>query len=122
MRHRERSPSLKVTKLESHEAKAEILTARTQHPPCIPAHSPPLRVTNRDAVSEENELATGRPVDREGSVTGSGNTVKAGWRVAEERGTGVSGPECSPVREARFPKERLSRSHASEQMDAGREG
>lgn len=85
LRHRERSPSLKVTELESDEAKAEILTAGTQHPPCIPGHSPPLRVTNRDAVSEENELATGRPVDREGSMTGSGNTLKVEWRVAEER-------------------------------------
>ena len=33
----------------------------------------------------------------------------------------MSGPECSPVGEARFPKERLSRSPASEQPDAGRE-
>lgn len=42
LRHRERSPSLKVTELESDEAKAEILTTSTQHPPCIPGHSPPL--------------------------------------------------------------------------------
>ena len=83
LRHRE-SPSLKVTELESDAAKAEILTAGTQHPPGVPAHSPPLQVTNRDTVSEENELATGRPADREGSVTGRGKHLKGG--VGSSRG------------------------------------